>query len=181
MLPHLVGHRARPSLARRMALVLGLTGGTRRRSPCRTNVGRLAVARHPGIPRLATMQHSDTNGYAQINNILIDSAPPHSDPCEAVHLIISSQVRLCKAQRSWSLEGIQSSVMRYPSPSICRTNVRTGHTDPSMQHSPSLTQTNSEFQRCFSKQRADSQRDDVSDRQGITNVFPEATRKDIGG
>ena len=124
MLLHLVGHRARPSLARRVALVLGTTGSTRRRSPCRTHVGRLAVARDPRIPRLTSTQHSYTNGYAQISNIVIDSALPHSCPCEAVHLIISPQVRLCRAQCSWQLEGIQSSVMRYPSLSICRTNVK---------------------------------------------------------
>ena len=124
MLLHLVGHRARPSLARRVALVLGTTGSTRRRSPCRTHVGRLAVARDPRVPRLTSTQHSYTNGYAQISNIVIDSALPHSGPWEVVHLIMSHQVRLGRAQFSWPLEEFQSSVMRHPSLSICRTNVK---------------------------------------------------------
>ena len=57
MLVYLLGHRARPSLARRVALVLATTGSTRRRSPGRTRVGRLAVTRDPRVPRLTLMQH----------------------------------------------------------------------------------------------------------------------------
>ena len=54
-------------------------------------------------------------------------------------------------------------------------------TGPSAQHSPSVMQTISELRLRSSEQVADSQRHDVGDRQGITNVFPEATRKDTGG
>ena len=56
MLVYLVGHRARPSLAWRVALVLATTGSTRRRSPGRTHVGRLAVARDPRVSRLTLTQ-----------------------------------------------------------------------------------------------------------------------------
>ena len=51
VLVHLVGHRARPSVAWPLAVVLATTGGTRRCPAGSTNVGRPAFARPPRIRR----------------------------------------------------------------------------------------------------------------------------------
>ena len=49
VLVHLVGHRARPSMAWQVAVVLATTGRTRRCPADSTNVGRPAFAGHPRI------------------------------------------------------------------------------------------------------------------------------------
>ena len=55
VLVHLVGHRARPSVAWQVAVVLATTGRTRRCPADSTNVGRPAFARHPRIRRLTQL------------------------------------------------------------------------------------------------------------------------------
>ena len=55
VLVHLVGHRARPSVAWQVAVVLATTGRTRRCPADSTNVGRPAFARPPRIRRLTQL------------------------------------------------------------------------------------------------------------------------------
>ena len=57
VLVYLVGHRARPSLAWQVALVLATTGSTRRCPAGSTDVGRPAFARDPRILRLTQLQN----------------------------------------------------------------------------------------------------------------------------
>ena len=64
----MVEHRARPSLERRVELVLGTTRYSRRSSPDRTHVGRLAIARDSGIPRLTSMHHIYISGFDSSGN-----------------------------------------------------------------------------------------------------------------